>query len=198
MISRLEDDKWAERGLLSLQRRVQHLCTRQGHCTGARVEGRVTRQRRLHVQVHCARIYTHTHSLNLPAKVERAGDVLSRRAHIHCARAHSLSIHSVWGGVGLQVLNVASRRTRTRIWRRIRKALSAYVMYWQMHIYGTMLHIYCISDILCIVSIYMASCLYLTSILYITYSPHIAYISYFVYFVCIFNYYIVHIVHIYA
>ena len=44
------------------------------------------------------------------------------------ARAHSLSIHSVWGGARLQVLNVASRRTRTRkvirIWRRFRKAPS--------------------------------------------------------------------------
>ena len=50
-------------------------------------------RRRLHVQVPCARI--HTLSLTLPAKAERAGDVPSRRAHIHCARKHSLSIHSV-------------------------------------------------------------------------------------------------------
>ena len=79
------------------------------------------------------RAHTRTHSLRLTllAKAERAGDLPSKRACIHCARAHSPSIHSVWGGAGLQVLNVASRRTRTRIWRRFRKVqvLYAYVMY---------------------------------------------------------------------
>ena len=54
--------------------------------------------------------HTHTHSLTLPAKAESAGDVPSRRARIHCARAHSLSIHSVWGGAGLLVLNVGPKR----------------------------------------------------------------------------------------
>ena len=56
------------------------------------------------------RAHTRTLSLTLPAKAEHAGDVPGRRARIHCARAHSLSIHSVWGRAGLQVLNVASRR----------------------------------------------------------------------------------------
>ena len=132
----------------------------------------------------------HTHSLTLPAEAEPAGDVPSRRARIHCARAPSLSIHSVWGGAGFQVLNVASLRTKTRIWRRFRKAqeLYAHVMYWQMHIYGTILHIYCISDILFIVSIYIAYCLYVTYILYIAYSAYIAYNSYFAY--CIYSAYI--------
>ena len=123
--------------------------------------------------------HTHTHSLTLPAKAERAGDVPSRRA------LHSLSLYSVWGGAGLQVLNVASRRTRIQIWRRFRKAqvLYACVMYWQMHIYGTISHIYCRSDILCIVSKYIAYHLYVTYIWYIAYSPYISYNSYIAYYV---------------
>ena len=118
--------------------------------------------------------YTHIHSL-----CWRRGDVPSSRA------LHSLSIYSVWGGAGLQVLNVASRRTRIKIWWRFRKAqvLYACVMYWQMHIYGIILHIYFISDILFIVSIYFAYYLYVTYIWYIEYSPYIAYNSYFAYYV---------------
>ena len=54
----------------------------------------------LHVQI------THTRSLTLQAKEERAGDFPRTRAHIHCAREQSLSIHSFWDGAGLQVLNV--------------------------------------------------------------------------------------------
>ena len=151
MISRLWDDARAERGSYHSSGRSR---------TSAR--GRVIAQARawkaaaVDVAAKAAhagalRARAHTHSLTLQAKPERAGDVPSRGAHIHCARAHLLSIRSVWGGAGLQVLNVASRRTRKRIWRRFRKAqvLYRYAMYWQMHIYGlgTILHISCISDI---------------------------------------------------
>ena len=38
-------------------------------------------------------VHTHTNSLTLQAKVERAGAS-------PCTRAHSLSIHSVWGEAG--------------------------------------------------------------------------------------------------
>ena len=116
----------------------------------------------------------HTHSLTLPAEAEPAGDVPSRRARIHCARAPSLSIHSVWGGAGLQVLNVASLRTRTRIWQRFRKAqvLYAHVIYWQMHVYGTILHIYCISDILFVVA-YIVHIVYMLHIYCILHIVHI-------------------------
>ena len=47
----------------------------------------------LHVQI------THTHSLTLQAKEERAGDLPRTRTHIHCARAiteHSLSSGRGW------------------------------------------------------------------------------------------------------
>ena len=146
-------------------------------------------------------VHTHTHSLTLPAKAERAGDVPSRRAHFHCARncAHLLSIHSVWGGAGLQVVNVASSRTRIQIWRRFRKAqvLHAYVMHWQMHIYETILHICCISDILFIVSIYhdIAYCLSVTynrtyGILHTVHIFHVVHTLHIMY--------IMHVVHIYA
>ena len=90
-------------------RRVPHLCTRQSKCTGARGQGRGWRRG------GGAGAFARSH--------------LHRRRHVQVhTRAHSLSIQSVWGGARLQVLNVASRRTRTRkvirIWRRFRKAPS--------------------------------------------------------------------------
>ena len=98
-----------------------HLCTLQGHCTVARVEGSSCRRCSGEgCTCRClARAHTHTHSLTLQTKAKCAGD-------LPCT--HSLSIHLVWGGAGLQVLNVASRRMRTlkviQIWRQFRKAQS--------------------------------------------------------------------------
>ena len=89
MISRLKDDEWAKRGLP-----ITPAVDIGGSSTSVR--GRVIaqaragwprlstlRRRRLHVTVPCARTNTHTHSLTLPAKAERAGALPCTRARIH-------------------------------------------------------------------------------------------------------------------
>ena len=135
---------------------VQHLYTLQGPCTGARVEGSGCR---LGGCKGCtwrclARAHTHTHSRTLPAKEERAGDLPSTRADIHCARWH---IHSDSVQKGPKYfMHFLCIATCTYM-----QPLQPYC-------------IYCICDILFIASIYIAYCLYVTYILYIAYSPYIA------------------------
>ena len=147
------------------------------------------------------RAYTHTHIHSLcrrrqSVQVTCLAGALAFTARL-CARAfteHSLSLG--WGRRrgGVAGPKRGKPRTRTRIWRRFRKAQVryAYVIYWQMHIYGTILHIYCISDLLFIVSIFIAYCLYvhIYCILHIVHILHIYHILHVMY--------IVHIVHIYA
>ena len=111
-------------------RRVPHLRTRQGHCSGARREGRGCRRNGgegcTYRCLSCApHIHTHIHLLCRRRRNMQVPCLARARAFTECARAHA---QSVLGGAGLQVLNVASRRTRTLkvilIWRWFRKVPS--------------------------------------------------------------------------
>ena len=89
--SRTTSRPQAERGLLSLQHRVPHLCTRQpeGHCTGARVEGRDCRRGGEGCTCRClARAYTHIHSLCLRRQNVQVTCLAGARAFTVCARIH--------------------------------------------------------------------------------------------------------------
>ena len=151
MISRLMDDEWAERGLP-----IAPAVDTGGSRTSAR--GRVIARARAGkaaaVDAAAAKaaradaLRAHTHTFTHFACEGGTCRCLALHAH-----AHSLSIHSVWGGAGLQVLNVASRVTRARkvirIWRRFRKAprtlCNVFISYIAYIVY--MLHIYCILHI---------------------------------------------------
>ena len=161
MISRLEDDERAEQGLPitpAVDTCWSSTCKRcrvlvQVHAwKAAAVDSAVAKAAR--EGALRARTHTHTHSLTLPAKEERAGDLPSTRADIHCARWH---IHSDSVQKGPKYfMHFLCIATCTYM-----QPLQPYC-------------IYCICDILFIASIYIAYCLYVTYILYIAYSPYIA------------------------
>ena len=84
-------------------RRVQHLCTRQGHCSGARgVAAAVDAAAAKAARDGALRAHKHTHTFT-----HFAGEGGTCRCLALHARAHSLSAHahaqSVRGWAGLQV-----------------------------------------------------------------------------------------------
>ena len=137
MISRLKNDDWAELGLPGP-------ITPAVDIGGSRtsVSGRVIAQARAGkaaavyaAQAKAARAgalrshthkHTHIHSLCRRRRNVQVPCLARARAFTEGARAHA---QSVWGRARLQVLNVASRRTRTRkvilILRRFRKVPSS-------------------------------------------------------------------------
>ena len=98
---------------------------------------------------------------------------LDRWLALH-ARAHSLSIHSVWVGAGLQGLNVASSRTRTRKvigcqWATVQKGPKYFVSYiFSMYCILSICYIYCI--------LHIVHTLHIFHILHILYIVHIVYV----------------------
>ena len=174
MISRLKDDEWAEQGLPitpAVDTGASRPSAARGRIIAQACAGNAVAVDAAAAKAACAgalRSHKHTHvhsSLTLPAKAFS----LHARAHSLSPRAHA---QSVWGGAGLQVLNVASRRTRTQ--KVILILMILMILMWRFRKVPSTL-------CMCVVLPCSQICNHLAYIAYLTYILYFAYFAYCLY-----------------